>query len=202
MKPGINGFDVSHHNGVVDFAKLSAQGHKFCFVKASESVTVPDSQFKRNWSEAPRNGLLVGAYHFFRADHDPAAQAKHFLDTIGTPRVGDLPCVIDLETLDGMRVSVIKQRALQFLDIVEKANGKIPILYTYKSFLEGLGDMSAFAKYPLWLAEYRGTMIRPANWKQPIQFWQYSDGTAEHSHLDLNVFNGDLQALRALAKIS
>src|SRR5690348_3080976 len=134
MKVGfVNGFDVSLHNGVVDFARMSAEGYKFCFVKATDGTNFFDPQFSRNWLEAPKNQILVGAYHFFRPGQDVNAQIDLFTRMIGTRRVADLPPVIDFEVTGDVRISVQKMRALQFLQAVEQALKITPIFYSYKA---------------------------------------------------------------------
>lgn len=203
MKLGaVNGFDVSHYNGFMDFERMSAEGHKFCFVKATEGTSFVDPQFQRNWTEAPKNQLFVGAYHFFRPQQDVNAQIDLFLRVIGARRLSDLPPVIDFESTGDVRISVQKNNALMFLTAVEQALKITPIFYSYKAFIEGLGDMSAFQRYPLWLAEYRRNVIQPENWPTPYKFWQYSAGESNGTGFDLNVFNGDLDGLRALAQLS
>ncbi len=193
----IKGFDVSHHQGAFDFGKMAAQGHKFCFLKATEGTHFVDSQFKRSWDEAPRAGLYVGAYHFYRPQYEPAEQAAHFLKTVGPSRVGDLPCVLDLETTDHVRNGIIIAGALKWLQLVSSATGKDAIIYASPGFLKPLGDLEQFQKYPLWIANYGVNHPHvPAPWPN-YTFWQYTD---QHG-LDLNVFNGDVTKLMALAKV-
>lgn len=191
----INGVDISHHNGLVDFKALSAEGHKFCFLKASEGTGYIDPQFARGWELAPQAGLLTGAYHFFHPEQSAKDQAAHFLSTMGLQRAKDLPPVLDLEVSGGLRVSQIKAGALEWLSRIEQAVGKKPIVYSGRSFVEGLGDVEAFQSYPLWLAEYASAPKQPKNWATPWVFWQYTDKNG----FDLDIYRDDLASLGRLA---
>ncbi len=199
MQNSVNGFDVSHHNGTFDFVGMANQGHKFCFLKATEGTGFVDSQFHRGWTEAPRAGLLVGAYHFFHPAQDPGAQAAHFLKTVGPTRLGDLPAVLDFEVTDNIRNGVQIQNALRFLQLIKSGTGKMPIVYGSPGFLEVYGSgLAALVTYPLWVAHYTTGHPRIPKPFLNYAFWQYTDKNG----MDLNVFNGDLSALRTLAGIS
>lgn len=188
----INGVDISHHNGLVDFKALSAEGYKFCFLKASEGTGYIDPQFARGWELAPQAGLLTGAYHFFHPEQSAKDQAAHFLSTMGLQRAKDLPPVLDLEVSGGLRVSQIKAGALEWLSRIEQAVGKKPIVYSGRSFVEGLGDVEAFQSYPFWLAE---SPRQPKNWATPWVFWQHTDKNG----FDLDIYRDDLASLVRLA---
>lgn len=47
---------------------------------------------------------MLGAYHFGHPNADAAAQARHFVSTVGTLRKGDF-VVLDIETADKMSPS-------------------------------------------------------------------------------------------------
>ena len=47
---GIPGIDVSHYQGVVDWAAVAASGEQFAFAKASEGISVADLYFHDNWA--------------------------------------------------------------------------------------------------------------------------------------------------------
>ncbi len=195
MDTTVHGIDISSYQGAFDFAKAQAENHKFCFIKATEGLSHIDHQFKRNWAEGPKHGILVGAYHFFHPADDAQKQAAHFLATINPLRPGDLPAVLDWESTDHVRNSQQIAGALEWLELVRAATGKTPIIYSGPSFLKALGDMTAFAKYPLWIAHYgvrQPTIHHP--WMK-YTFWQYSSA----GKLDRDVFGGSLKELHELA---
>jgi lysozyme len=87
-----------------------------------------------------------------------------------------------------------------FLGLIEGRYGVKPILYSGLSF--AAAQLQGFGDYPLWLAEYTSAPMPriPGGWKT-WTFWQYSqDGRIDgvDGAVDLDRFNGDLNALKAL----
>lgn len=198
MENQVRGFDISHWQGVFDFAKAESQGYKFAYVKATEGVSFKDKQFKRNWKEAPKNQIYVGAYHFYRPGLDPIDQAEHFLDTVGELAPGHLPHALDLEVVDGVRNSHILEGALKWLELVHEKSQRLPIIYTGPSYVKERGGMAEFSVYPLWLAHYTALTPKvPKAWGT-YSIWQYSSANG----LDKNLFNGSLDKLRQFAGLS
>ncbi len=85
----VNGVDCSHHNGVVDWQKVAASGTRFAYAKATEGLTFTDSKFQSNYTNMKAAGLLRGAYHFFRPESEPLAQADAFLAQVPARAGGD-----------------------------------------------------------------------------------------------------------------
>src|SRR5690348_11115326 len=110
-----HGIDVSHYDGTIDWAQAFGSGIAFAFMKATESTGFVDPSFATNWKTAGDNGVIRGAYHFFRASADATAQADFFVQTAGVPAAGDLPLTLDLETLDGVAAATVADDALTFL---------------------------------------------------------------------------------------
>ena len=73
--PVVQGVDVSHYDGTIDWVKAHASGIDFAFMKATESTDFIDPNFATNWQAAAAAGVIRGAYHFFRPEVDPVAQA-------------------------------------------------------------------------------------------------------------------------------
>ncbi len=78
----IQGFDVSHHQGDVQWHKISPQKYAFVYLKATEGGDFKDRKFQDNWLKAREHGFLVGAYHFYRLCRDGAIQAENFIATV------------------------------------------------------------------------------------------------------------------------
>jgi GH25 family lysozyme M1 (1,4-beta-N-acetylmuramidase) len=210
----VPGIDVSYWDSGIDWPKVRATGQRFMFTKATEGDFYADPTFAANWSGAKAAGLLRGAYHFFRANVDPKKQAKKFIDYVNkTKDNGELPPVLDLETHDGQAKDKIISRAKTWLDEVEKAFGKKPIIYSGQYFLqdylsEAGGGPPKWAKdYPLWLAQYPNSYVEgqkpflPRGWFS-WTFWQYSEKgkiNGINANVDLNVFNGTLEDLYKFA---
>jgi len=211
----VPGIDVSYWDSGIDWPKVRATGQRFMFTKATEGDFYADPTFDDNWLGAKKAGVLRGAYHFFRANVDPIKQAKKFIDYVRTMNDdGELPPVLDLETHDGQAKNKIISRAKTWLDEVENAFGKKPIIYSGQYFLQdyfseaGGGPPSWARNYPLWLAQYPNNYIEgsskpflPRGWFQ-WTFWQYSDKgrvNGINANVDMNVFNGTLEELYKFA---
>lgn len=191
----IHGIDVSSYQGVIHWpsVKKMISGEiqmGFVFMKATEGLNDTDKRFHSNWEKAKAAGMIRGAYHFFLATKSGKQQALQFIKQVELKK-GDLPPVIDIEKLYGVKPVLMRQRVIEFLETLEAYYRVKPIIYTYADFYERhLGD--DFKKYPLWVAHY----FQPD--KPRIQrdwhFWQHSeDGSIDgiRHKVDCNVFNGD-----------
>src|SRR5215208_4599287 len=210
----VPGIDVSYWDSGIDWPKVRATGQRYVFIKATEGDSYADPTFDDNWRGAKSAGLLRGAYHFFRCNVDPKKQATKFIDYVKTMNDnGELPAVLDLETNDGQRNEKIIARARTWLDLVEAAFGKKPIIYSGQYFLqdyfsEAGGGPPAWAKdYPLWLAQYPNQYtpgmqpFLPRGWFR-WTFWQYSERgqvNGINASVDLNLYNGTLEELYKFA---
>ena len=193
----VKGLDVSHYDEVIDFAKVKAAGYQFAFSKCTEYNA--DNTYARNKAYAQASGLLFGAYHFFHPSRDAKAQAELFLKIAKIVK-GDLQPVLDWESTDGVPSGADRARGKVWLDIVEKAVGRKPIIYGGPYFLQALALGPLFAEYPLWVAHY-GTSapLVPSPWRV-WSFWQNSDrgnvpGIPAPDE-DLDLFNGPLENLK------
>ncbi|MSP61440.1 MAG: glycoside hydrolase family 25 protein [Myxococcales bacterium] len=201
--PVLEGIDISHWQGSIDWAKVKAGGKHFAIMKATEGTGYTDPTFKGHWGAAKANGVVRGAYHFFRANIDPVQQADHFLSVAGAPGAGDLPLVADVETADGQSGAVISQRVLAFLVRLEQKSGRVPMIYTSPGFFGGtMGNPKGFEKYHLWVAHWQVNCPNvPGSWTN-WPFWQYtSKGTVPGiaGNVDLDRFNGSLNDLMTFA---
>ena len=195
----LQGIDVSHYQGEVDWDSVASAGMSFTFIKATEGVRYVDPRFDVNQQGAKAAGLLAGAYHFFHPSVDPVAQAEHFLATAPVGR-GWLPAVLDLEkSPDHGQANDIAEAARTWLEHVEQATGCRPLVYTNRSFWQTHLD-STLAEFPLWYAQYADQPRPPEN-APDWSFWQHSqrgqvpgiDGA-----VDMNLFSGNADQLQAL----
>ena len=81
----MNGFDISKHNGSIDFNKVKADGYDFVIIRAGYGKSTKDSRFDENIKKALNAGLKVGVYWFIYAktSNDILANAKMAVATIG-----------------------------------------------------------------------------------------------------------------------
>jgi lysozyme len=190
-KYSIHGIDVSYYQGKIDWKKVKAMKDdevkiSFAFIKATEGLLRVDPYFQRNWREAPKAGIKVGAYHFFRPQKSGLWQANFFLQTVSFES-GDLPPVVDIEALDGVSPEKMRTELNAFIIQVEKKTIIYSGLKFYRDYLEGY-----YKDYPFWVAHYHQPKLKLAS--NSYKFWQHSDKAKVNgvNHVvDFNVFNGD-----------
>ena len=191
----IHGIDVSRFQSYIDWPsvkemKVQDVRISFAFIKATEGLGNVDKQFKRNWKKAAEAGVTRGAYHFFLPTKSGKIQAQNFIKTVKL-EPGDLPPVLDIEQLYGVKPEKMRKEVQDWLTIVEDYYGVKPILYTYVNFYTTFlaGD---FDNYPLWAAHYL-EKDRPKINRRWI-FWQHNERgrvNGIRQPVDFNVFNGD-----------
>ena len=200
----VHGIDISHHQGDIDWVKLSALQEaaipiRFVFIKATEGGDHEDTRFDRNFAAAREHGFIRGAYHFYNPSTDPIVQADFFISHVALEK-GDLPPVIDVEKAP----SRLQQRTFYaqlsiFLFRLEAHYGVRPIIYTSTKFKERYLNSPELDRYPLWIAHYH---VPQPGYQGEWAFWQHTDravlpGIDEKT--DLNIFRGTLKELQALA---
>jgi lysozyme len=216
----IAGIDVSHYeneefkNGEFPFQKLKQFNMEYCFVKGSHGADRKDDFFQYNFARLQEEHILRGAYHFFSLLKDDIdAQINNFLSlNINFKEKGVLPPVLDIE--EDSRIfdkdNIILNRELVvtrikiWLQAIESATGRKPIIYCRKSFWENvIGDPAGFDQYLLWTAYYRNDTPPkiPNGWNGKWHFWQYTDKGVLNGigKYDLNRFNGTYAELLYLA---
>jgi len=201
----VRGVDVSQWQDTIDWDRVAATDIRFAYIRIGDGLG-GDSRFARNWSEARRVGVRRGAYHFFRPNLDGGAQADHFLATVaaaGGYEADDLPPMIDIEATGGQSAATITSRMRTWMDRVEDATGKRPIIYSGAYFWEDNGLGSGFASYPLWTAHWTSAACPyvASPWSA-WTIWQYSStGSVSgiSGDVDLDRFAGDEAALAAFA---
>lgn len=198
----LKGIDVSADQGKINWLQVKENGCEYAFIKATEGITVVDSQFATNWEAAKAQTIILSPYHFFHPGDDPHVTAANFLKVIGTLAEVDLPATLDFEVLDKSSVQTAVANAKIWLDIVEQATGKTPILYSYLSFFDELNLDESFTRYPLYQAEVNvAAPLRVAHPWKDISFWQNTwtermPGIT--SNVDGDIFYGTKEQLIAL----
>ena len=205
QKYELQGIDVSHYQGDVDWNALRAQGVDFSFIKATEGSGYTDPCFSRNWKEAQGVLPCVGAYHFFSFDSPAETQAELFIRTV-KDLAGKLPPAVDVEYYGAWREhppdqDKVREELLKLCRLLEEYYGAKPVIYTtypvYFRYIRG-----EFDQYPLW--------IRNVYWPPGAElgarwtFWQYTDRAqlegyrGAEKYIDRNVFRGGAQELGEL----
>ena len=197
----VMGIDVSHHQSRIDWdhlrnAHIANQPLQFVIIKATEGTSLTDENFIENFHLAKVNGIIRGAYHYYKPNRGAKLQAEYFKRNAPLEE-GDLPPILDIEERGNKPLPAFQNDILTWLQIVEKHYGVTPIIYTGYKFKVDYLNKPAFDKYPLWIAHYYEKELR---YKGPWVMWQYTDcGKVDgiRGTVDLNIFNGEMKDLVA-----
>lgn len=171
----MKGIDISKHNGKIDFAKIKKAGFDFVIIRAGFGMfnRQKDPLFEYNYSEAKKQGLKVGCYHYSYAKNvvEAGNEAMIFLDWI-KGKIFDFPVAFDLEDISQKNLGkkMLTDIALTWLSIVENA-GYYVMLYSNVDWLRNRLDKNKLSKYDLWLADWRTSTKHSGT---DCGIWQYS----------------------------
>ncbi|MGL6294258.1 GH25 family lysozyme [Eubacterium aggregans] len=200
------GVDVSAYQGEIDWEIISEQGISFAYIKATEGTDFIDKRFNENWTAARKTNLKVGAYFFVNFNKGGKDQAKYFIKNV-PKESGSFPPVIDLELygdyLDNPpQKEKVNTMLKEMIETLKEKYGEIPIIYTnYNTYNQYLSN--AFTEVPIWICDISSSNPELSGGHKWV-FWQYSqrqilqgyDG--EERFIDMNVFNGDTKAFKAM----
>ncbi|WP_207792632.1 lysozyme [Nocardioides acrostichi] len=203
---GVDGLDVSHYQGSVDWAGYYGQGKRFAYVKATEGTYYTSDTFASQYNGSYDTGFIRGSYHFANpSDSSGASQAEYFVQH-GGGWSGDgktLPGALDIEynpysggTCYGLSTAAMVAWIRDFTTTYESLTGRDAVIYTTTSWWnQCTGSSTAFGSTnPLWIARWASTPgTMPAGWSYRT-FWQYTD-----TPVDQDSFNGSYSRLQALA---
>ncbi|MGB7874263.1 MAG: SH3 domain-containing protein [Anaerolineales bacterium] len=193
----------------IDFVKMGKTAN-FVIIRAGQNLW-PDRDFKLNWAAAKAAGLPCGSYWFYDSRADPREQAELWVDVLDDD-LGELPLFVDFEdTYNGQYSNWSNWHT--FLERLKELVGQKEIcVYTAYYYWRDNApnpaseteDLEYFHQYPLWIANYGVTKpFIPKPWgTDEWLFWQFTnvgDGDlygVESEPIDLNYFNGDVEAFR------
>ena len=205
----VPGLDVSGWQGNVDWGTVAANGAKFAYVKATESIDYTSDYFSQQYDGSYGAGIIRGAYHFATPNTASGAdQANFFVDHGGgwSQDGMTLPGMLDIEwnpygdTCYGLDQASMAGWIADFSNTYQARTGRWPAIYTATSWWnQCVGDAGAGfgANSPLVIANYNGSPgALPAGWDfQTI--WQFADSGTFPG--DQDQFNGDYSRVQALA---
>lgn len=190
----IQGIDVSHHNGAVDWRTIAGKdGMYFAFIKATEGSTVVDGMFAKNRSAARSAGLMVGAYHFLTTSTDAERQFHNFRNTVKKEDIDLIP-VLDAERMTKghpMSATDYVRHVRKWVDLCKDYYGKSPILYCsqghYRKYFKG-----QFKDCMFWCGDVNASrsFVDGESWSIWQKTIQRLHGCA--SKLDVNVLAPDM----------
>ncbi|MBU2025171.1 MAG: polysaccharide lyase family 7 protein [Patescibacteria group bacterium] len=202
------GTDVSHHQGVIDWNRVKNDPKKieFALIKATESTSFIDNKYNRNTSEARKNEILPGPYHFARGG-DYKKEAEHFLKNIDIKEIGELAALdYEIYTLSDPAAWCRK-----WLDYVEARIGFKPLFYTYhKLLLKYNWKPVSDGNFGLWASRFGkqeqtpNAQYKPTTGSWPFYaIWQFaSEGKIDgiKGFVDLNYTSMELPTLKKYGK--
>src|SRR5262249_55649424 len=131
--PTVEGIDVSYYQGTIDWTAVKNSGRAFAITRVGDGY-FEDPKFAANWGAIKAQGMVRGAYQYFRPGKDPDQQANILIGKLGRLGQGDLPATIDVEATDGQPVGVVADRVKRWVALVAAGTGKNPMVYTGKYF--------------------------------------------------------------------
>jgi GH25 family lysozyme M1 (1,4-beta-N-acetylmuramidase) len=211
---GVQGIDVSHWQGAINWTAVRNAGIQFAWIKATEGTSYTDSRFDTNYVNAYHAGVVRGAYHFARPDVSGGATQANFFASNGGAWSADnrtLPGVLDIEhnpygsMCYGKSTTQMRNWIADFYNTYKARTSRDVVIYTTASWWNTCtgrwGGMSD--KSPLWAAHWTSSHTPTIPSGFPTwTVWQYtSTGSVSgvSGNVDRNKFNGSRARLIALA---
>ncbi len=194
-EPTYAGIDVSGYQGNINYSEVAQAGIEIVYMKSSEGSNYVDSHFERNYTEAKRNGLKVGVYHFLTARSVAQAetQAQFFVSLISGKNI-DCKLAMDFESFGNLNKQQINEIAIAFINKVRELSQKDVVVYsnTYDATYIFEGEVT---EYPLWVAQYGVSEPQDnGNWTSWVG-WQYADDgevNGINARVDMNRFTKEI----------
>lgn len=185
----LSGWNEGGNNGLVDFSKVKTAGVDFVYLKLTQSTDYENREAIRQAAECRDRGILHGGYHFgdpsakrplnlVDLEADARAEAEHYIEFRrttfqGAPVMRD---ALDLERMYAHKIKAIVWAALgvtsakraelcalwclSWLDHVERATGRRPIIYTatwaWNAYVRAAPKalVDRLLSYDQWVASY------------------------------------------------
>ncbi|NKX49339.1 lysozyme M1, partial [Arthrobacter deserti] len=208
---GLQGIDVSSHQGNVGWATEWNYGARFAYVKTTEALTYQNPYFEQQYTGSYNQGMIRGAHHFAIPNVSSGkAQAHYMLSNGGGWSAAGraLPPLLDIEynpypelgnTCYNMSASQMVAWIRDFSNTIKAKTGRYPAIYTTSGWWnQCTGSSAAFRDHPLHIAEYGDSYPDPlpAGWTG-WDIWQYSSSGPFVG--DSNVWRGSWTDLKNFA---
>jgi len=190
MEAKYKGIDVSKWQGDINWEKVRASGVEFAMLRAGfgRCQGQNDTSFERNYREAKKNGILVGAYHYSYAKtvSDAEKEAEYFLSLI-SGKSFEFPVAFDIEDNSQKNLSreEISNIVEAFCGRTEKA-GYFVSVYANLWWLNNKISDRVKERYDIWLAQWADA----PSYGGKYGMWQYTssgktDGITGNTDMDL-----------------
>lgn len=181
----LQGIDVSHYQGKIDWKKVAASGIKFAIMKCQYEAQSHrmDETFEYNYSEAGKVDIARGVYIYIAKASiaNPELDAQSLLKHLNGRKL-EYGIWLDLEdkSLDVMGKAYIKDLAYKYADIFMKAGYYVGIYCNRDWYIRLIHD-DLKQSFDFWIARYpkndRGIYNEHSALKPPTNAavaWQYS----------------------------
>ena len=155
----MNGIDVSHHQGIINWESVAKSGIDFAIIKAggSDKGFYKDSKFEDNYAGAKKAWLHVGAYYYVGKNcttrYAGISDAQRFIELLKGKQF-DFPVFIDLESTPTSAKAGATEAVIGFCETLEAAGYYAGI---YASDISGFKDrliIDKLSKWCKWVARY------------------------------------------------
>lgn len=196
-------YDLSTHNGLVDWDKLKEDGVDFVMLRAGYGRNNIDERFYDNATACVRLGIPFGIYWFsYALSEQMAEQEAEYAIAAVSKYLIRCPISYDLE-YDTVRyastkgITIDKSLATRMVEAfcsrVERASFEA-WNYANKDYLQRMFDSELLNKYPLWFARYNDSPGRSG-----MVMWQRSSSGAVNGitgRVDMNYAYRELDSIR------
>ncbi|MTE21844.1 lysozyme [Streptomyces sp. TRM43335] len=211
---GVQGIDVSHWQGSINWSSVRNSGIQFAWIKATEGTSYEDPRFGANYVGAYNAGVIRGAYHFALPNVSSGSVQANFFASNGGAWSRDnltLPGVLDIEhnpygaMCYGLSTTQMRSWINDFYTTYKARTGRDVVIYTTASWWNTCtGNWTGmYSKSPLWVAHWTSSETPTIpNGFPTWTVWQYtSTGSVGgvSGNVDRNKFNGSRDRLLALA---
>lgn len=184
------GVDISEHNGVINWAALKARDISFSIIRASFGDAIAgrkDYRFDQNVSEAYRNGMKIGVYHYSYSMTvaDARNEAKHILSILDG-RYIDTPVYFDIE--DPSQANLSRQTIAAIIDAfcttIEQGGYRAGV-YANLNWLNNKIEPWVLQGRDVWVAQWNDH----CDYKGDYTMWQYtSSEIIDGKRFDMNIW--------------
>ena len=208
------------HGNALDLDKVATDQRVAGIIHKASQGLGSDRKYVARRAAAKARGYLWGSYHLLTTA-DPTAQVDHYLGIVGTDpaeaRAIDIECLAASSTCQSAAFKVTVEDVEKAIARIKDKTGRLPLLYVNDAVRKVLSDRFAgkpeLAGIKLWYARFKSdiTGVFPDRQWQTYVLWQFSSeinckakpdpcpyrvpGTG--SDMDLNVFNGTVEQLKA-----
>ena len=185
----LNGIDVSHYQGDINWKAVKEYGIDFAFIKCLQGKSRVDECFHTNMRNAIANDIPVGVYVYSKAKtlDDAVAEAKRVIKECSQYKL-TYPVVFDFESkhFEDMSLAMRGKIIDAFCQTILSDGKYIPMLYSSRYWLMHMIPAEVVKKYDIWLAEY--TTGKP-KYTGDYNIWQYGVGkvTGIIGDVDMNI---------------